>query len=312
MNDRSKVQILLATHNGAPFLHEQLRSHQNQTHDPIEILASDDCSSDGTQQVLKEHGVSTLTSDRPLGCIGNFSKLLANRSAPYLAFSDQDDVWLPEKIEHSLKALKTAESLFSDKTPILVHTDLRVVDAELKRLGSSFWSYTRIDPLNKSNFSHLLVQNNVTGCTMLINEALADLIGEVPKEAMMHDWWIALVASALGKVIPVDKATMLYRQHGKNTLGAKKSGFKTYLEKAMKPQIFKIIHERQLRRRTQAEKFLERYEAKLSSVQITLLKTVIQAKDHHWAHNQLKAYKLDLLRQNSLSRGISFCLSNPF
>lgn len=312
MNKKDAVQILLATHNGEKHLYEQIRSLLNQTYPSIQIQASDDCSKDNTTELLKKNSIPTLLADKPLGCKGNFSKLLASRKAPYIAFSDQDDVWLPGKIECCMKAMKDAETQFSHQTPILIHTDLKVVNEGLSEIAPSFWNYSGLDPLNKSNFSHLLVQNNVTGCTVLINEALADLVGEIPEESLMHDWWIALVASAFGKIIVLDRATILYRQHGKNTLGAKKAGIRTYIDKALNKGLFKGTNEQQIKRKKQAEKFLERYSSKLSLQQIQLLETLIKADEKNWVYNQLQAFRHGLLRQSTLTRSIGLMLRNPF
>ncbi len=312
MSEKERVQILLATYNGERFLHEQLRSLLNQTHNEIDILASDDNSKDASRNILKEHGIRFLSSDTPLGCIGNFSKLLQSRNAPYLAFSDQDDVWLPEKIENCMKAMKNAEQKFSDKTPILIHTDLRVVDGSLNQIASSFWNYTGLDPLNKSELSHLLVSNNITGCTVLMNEALANLIEGVPNEAIMHDWWAALAAAAFGKIIALEKPSILYRQHGKNTLGAKKAGLKAYFDKIRDKERFAAARKQQFKRKIQAEAFLDKYHTKLSQDQISLFKTVIEADRNGWAHNQTQAYMQGLLRQNYLTRAVGLFLKNPF
>jgi glycosyltransferase involved in cell wall biosynthesis len=312
VSDKDRVQILLATYNGDRFLHEQLRSLFNQTHSHIEILASDDNSQDTTRHILEEHGIRSLSSNTSLGCTGNFSKLLGSRNARYIAFCDQDDVWLPEKVESCMKAMKTAEQAHSEKTPILIHTDLRVVDEGLNRIASSFWNYTGLDPLNKSALSHLLVSNNVTGCTILMNEALADLIEAVPKEAIMHDWWAALTAAAFGKIIALEKPSILYRQHGKNTLGAKKAGLRTYIDKIRDKERFAAARKQQRKRQIQAEAFLDRYNAKLSQDQITLFQTVIEADQRGWAHNQTQAYRQGLLRQNYMTRAVGLFLKNPF
>jgi hypothetical protein len=105
--------------------------------------------------------------------------------------------------------------------PVLVHTDLVVVDAELELLDGSFWNYQGIHPeLNRLN--RLLMQNTVTGCTAMINGPLREMGSPVPSEAIMHDWWLALVSSAFGRIVPVREATVLYRQHGRNETGARR------------------------------------------------------------------------------------------
>ena len=106
--------------------------------------------------------------------------------------------------------------------PAMVHTDLRVVDGELRELSPSFMQYSCLDG-NRLALPQLLMQNVVTGCTMMVNRALADLsCREIPKGAvLMHDWWLALVAAVFGKTVFINEPLLYYRQHGDNEVGAK-------------------------------------------------------------------------------------------
>jgi len=108
---------------------------------------------------------------------------------------------------------------------MLVNTDLQVVDEQLRVLDDSFWHYQRIHPERLKRLSRVLVQNFATGCTIMINRALADLALPIPAEAMMHDWWLALVATRFGRAEPLPMPTVLYRQHGRNDIGARRWSF---------------------------------------------------------------------------------------
>lgn len=149
----------------------------------------------------------------------------------YIMFADQDDIWLPDKIEKTYLKMKEFESQY-EPLPLLVHSDVSVVDEKLNVIASSFWEYQHIDPSN-GTLNRLLLHNTVTGCTMMINRALAEKVKMIPSEAIMHDWWIAMVASAFGKIGYIDEPLILYRQHGQNDTGAKKYGayyfIKTFL-----------------------------------------------------------------------------------
>jgi glycosyltransferase involved in cell wall biosynthesis len=211
------VLVLLPTFNGALFLREQLNSIFQQEGVSVKIVASDDGSTDGTVAILKEFDIEILPFKERLYPSQNVSKLL-NRKAPYVALADQDDVWKKDKLLLSLKKMKEMEEMFGKNTPLLVHTDLEVVDVDLNRIAPSFFKYSRLNPL--PNFKSLLTKNSVTGCTILMNEPLVTLAMPIPSEAIMHDWWIALVASAFGKIGVVDKPLVSYRQHKNNTVGA--------------------------------------------------------------------------------------------
>lgn len=221
------IEILLATFEGSRFLEAQLDSLVAQTHRHWVLLARDDGSSDATRSILDGFAsrhrdrIRVLPPDgRRLGAAGNFAALIEASTAPYVMFCDQDDVWLPDKIEITLDAMTALEGRRGGPAPLLVHTDLRVVDEELQAIADSMWAFQQTDPRRQAVLSRALLQNFVTGCTMMANRALLDLARPVPREARMHDWWLMLTALCFGAVESVPRATMLYRQHGRNARGA--------------------------------------------------------------------------------------------
>ncbi len=149
------------------------------------------------------------------GACGNFAALLRQSAADYVMFCDQDDVWLPEKIAGTLARMTAAEAAMGRDTPLLVHTDLAVVDESLRPLGRSFWKYVHLDVRRDTAVQRLLMQNVVTGCTTMANRALVRKASPIPPEAVMHDWWLALVAAAFGRIERVEDPTVLYRRHGR-------------------------------------------------------------------------------------------------
>ena len=230
--------ILASTYNGALFLPDMLASLADQTTADWHLLVRDDGSTDATLSILDNFSaclpdkVTVLNGDGPrLGPSASFSTLLERTQSPYIMLCDQDDVWFPDKIEKSMAAMLDAEQRYGSSTPLLVHTDLKVVDENLQPIADSFWSYQHLSPQLGSRLNRLLAQNVVTGCTVMINRALADLATPIPDKAIMHDWWLALVAATFGKVVYLDEPTILYRQHGKNTVGAKRWGVERILYK---------------------------------------------------------------------------------
>jgi hypothetical protein len=139
--------------------------------------------------------------------------------AAHIMFADADDVWLPEKIALLLKAMDAAERLADG--PVLVHSDLVVVDRTLRTIDGSFWHYAHIVSRD-SSLQHVVARNPVTGAATMMNAALRCRMCPIPEGAALHDWWAACVASVTGRIIAVDTPTVLYRQHGRNALGARR------------------------------------------------------------------------------------------
>lgn len=248
MVDMPAVDVLLATYQGAEFVDELLRSLCAQTV-PARIVVRDDGSTDSTRDVLARFAgriVLVRDSGRNLGVIGNFNALTAYADAEYTAFADQDDIWEPGKLAAQLTLMRELEYRHGRETPLLVHSDLALCDGRGRIISSSLWSYQRLCP-DIQSFSRLLVQNNITGCTVMINAALKKLAFPVPEDAVMHDWWLALVASAVGKIAFVRTPLVCYRQHGRNQMGAVRGGLRRalYALRHVDPQKFLGAAQRQ-------------------------------------------------------------------
>lgn len=230
ISSQPKVEILLATYNGERYLAEQLDSIRRQTYKNWIVTISDDCSTDETLDVIRHY--EQIDSRIHLGSAGekqggareNFFHLMEISTEDYVMFSDQDDVWLPTKIERSMDRLVSTEAVGKHKVPVLVSTDLEVVDERLNTIAPSF--------LNNEHFSHshgtlahCLVENNVCGCTIAANRKLIDLALRVAdyrdSSIVMHDWWLLLVAKAFGTSSLVDTPLSKYRQHEANQIGTK-------------------------------------------------------------------------------------------
>jgi len=230
------IDIVLPVYNGADFLAAQLDSLQRQSFTSWRVLIRDDGSSDATPDIIKSYAevderILILSDEQgKLGAIRNFSCLLAHTRAEYVVLCDQDDVWLPDKIEKSLNLLLRMEK-DEPGIPLLVHSDLKVVDQSLKEIAPSFWQFQHVDPESSGRIGRLLVQNVAVGCTMIMNRRLVELALPMPESVLMHDWWIALVACALGKVGYIHEPTVLYRQHGSNTLGGRRYDMHRILER---------------------------------------------------------------------------------
>ena len=223
------IEVVLPTYNGAAYLKEQVDSIHRQTLRPQRLLVRDDGSTDGTRALLAElqqhYGswLHWLPAEQNLGCSANVNCLLEASRAPYVALADQDDIWLPEKLAQSLALLQRLEQQHGVQRPLLVHSDLELMAADGRRLGSTYVQHQRLDP-RRTAPEPLALTNVVTGCTAMVNRALLDQALPIPPEALMHDWWLALVASRCGAIGWLPQPTVLYRQHGGNVLGAQGLG----------------------------------------------------------------------------------------
>jgi glycosyltransferase involved in cell wall biosynthesis len=224
------IDILLATYNGEKYLKQQIDSILAQSYQDWQLLIRDDNSSDSTVNIIKDYAGKypqkiRLIEDKQgrLGIALNFGKLLEQTVNEYVMFSDQDDIWLPNKINLTLNTMKDAEKIYPN-IPILVHTNLKVVDENLKTIADSLWSYCKMSPLDNS-LNKIIYRNVATGCTTMINRKAVEVSKSIPPEARVHDWWVALNVAKTGKIVHISLPTVLYRQHTQNIIGAKRSGF---------------------------------------------------------------------------------------
>lgn len=225
------IDILLATYNGEAYLPEQIDSLFSQTFKDWRLIIRDDGSTDTTvsfiEYLAKEFPGKVLVIQDDLGNLGaaqSFSRLLEVSDAPYVAFCDQDDIWVDNKLELQMNEMLSKEKELGAEVPILIHSDLIVVGHNLRILSTSFWKYQKLNPEKMNSLNKLLVQNFVTGCTCLLNKKLIELSKPIHQEAIMHDWWVALLAISNGSIINIATPTVYYRQHGENDVGAKAWG----------------------------------------------------------------------------------------
>jgi hypothetical protein len=235
------VSIALCTFNGALYLQEQLDSLLRQTSLPTELVLSDDGSSDASVNIVTEFARSAgmrlvvAPTRARLGVVQNFNLALSLCSRQYVALSDQDDVWLPDKLATALAAIHEGEARYGTSCPLLVHSDLTVVSADLRPISSSFMrSEGLCNPSPHDALTILLTKNFVTGCTMLVNRPLLERALPIPKEAVVHDWWLALVAASCGHILYVDEPKILYRQHDSNAIGMQTSTTAASLKRILK------------------------------------------------------------------------------
>ena len=226
-----RVQVLLACYNGGPYLSRQLATLREQDDPCFSVLMQDDGSSDGTPFLLQEAAGEderfhlTEENGQRLGAVGNFWSLLRQSDGELIALCDQDDEWDSCRLSRCREALDQAEARYGADTPLLVHSDCRLIDGDGAPLAESFFRRQGWDPAATA-LSRLLVQNNVTGCTLMMNAPLRRLAlqhGD-PAKMYMHDWFLALTAAAFGQIVFIPDPLVRYRQHGRNVMGASATG----------------------------------------------------------------------------------------
>lgn len=255
-----QISIVMAAYNGAAYIREQLDSIINSTYKNWTLEVCDDGSSDETISIVKEYiekypeYISLHQNRKNLGVVQNFLEGASRAEGDYIMFSDQDDVWLSDKIAHTLKKMKEIEQGQKD-IPTVVFTDAKVVNGTLEEIAPSFHKISKLDT-SKTDLPHLLMENKLIGCTIMFNQATAKLLYAFPENARCHDWWIGLLAASMGKIGYLPERTLLYRQHENNEIGAQ--NFISYV----KARVHSLQKQKQtlLENQKQAAELLEVYQ----------------------------------------------------
>jgi glycosyltransferase involved in cell wall biosynthesis len=299
------IQILLSTYQGELFLPQQLESLQQQTKKKISLLARDDGSSDQTKRILEQHNIPTLNDT-----LGNlrpaqsFAQLLQASHANYVLCCDQDDIWQPQKLEQMQQKMQQLETSLGKQTPILLHHDLEVVTQDLETIAPSLWAWRGLDVQIGAGLHRLLLQNVVTGCAMMANRALLEQALPIPPEAVMHDWWLALVAAAFGHIEAMPQPLVRYRQHGQNSLGARQFGMGFLVQNLLgKVQLKPSINARL----QQAKTFAKRYENHLTPQQLKIVTAFATLRQVSWLERRRLLQQYDFRLSGTLKNLAWWC-----
>ncbi len=233
------VSIALAVYNGEKYLPELLNSLNNQTLTPLELVVLDDCSSDNSIQIIKSFPSNfekrIFYNEKNMGPVYTFKKLAGLCNGKFIAFCDQDDVWIPKKLEWSFTKIKK----LNDNIPTIVFTDLSLINEESELIENSFWKIRKLVQPEKFDFGDILCANIVTGCTTLINQSMKTELEKMPLNVIMHDWWMALIAFSFGQYSFIHEPTVLYRSHTSSVTSKHKTTFFTvFLEEYKKKETY--------------------------------------------------------------------------
>ena len=233
------VSVALCTHNGARYVREQVESILAQTYPVTQLVLSDDASTDDTvaivEAALAGSGVDlvVLRNSPALGVVANFEQATAACTGDLIALSDQDDVWMPGKLERIVGELEAGA--------LLVHTDASLVDGDLVPLPASLLESLEATPAERRelvdgrSFDTFLRRNLVTGATAAFRRELLDSARPFPP-SWVHDEWLAIIAAAVSRTLLIDERLIDYRQHGGNQIGASKPTLRYKLGKLVEPR----------------------------------------------------------------------------
>jgi glycosyltransferase involved in cell wall biosynthesis len=229
MNYSNNVDILLSTYNGTKFLAEQIDSIIRQTYKSWTLIIRDDSSTDATKDIIKNYLLNNnriiLIEDsfKNIGPCQSFAELIKHSTSDYIMFCDQDDIWLPGKIETMLNYAEM--ETIKTNIPQLIVSNLKVIDENGKPISDSFWDLQSFSSNKSYLFKDIIAQNKFPGCSMLFNKPLKNICLDIPEKSLMHDWWICLAALAFGKLTRINIPLTLYRQHSSNVVGISKASF---------------------------------------------------------------------------------------
>lgn len=218
------VGIVMATYNGMKYVEDQIESILSNTYTDWRLYIYDDGSKDQTVSILKRYEekypekIQVTINQENLGVTFNFLEGIKQCENEYIMLCDQDDVWKQDKIEKTLNKMIQAEKNHDKGHPIIVYTDAAIVDEELHMIHPSFHKNSRLD-VSKVDLPHLLMENKLIGCTIMLNKGIRNLLTKLPRSPRVHDWWLGLLATTFGKIYYLEEPTLLYRQHRDNVIG---------------------------------------------------------------------------------------------
>jgi glycosyltransferase involved in cell wall biosynthesis len=227
----------MSVFNGERYLDQQLNSIANQTFTDWKLIVRNNGSTDGTKDILKSFSdahlnkVEIIEADHTEPFIPlSFGDALLRSTAPYIMFSDGDDVWMDDKIEVTMNAMLKMQASQKCGMPLLIHTDLVLVDSDLNLISDSMWRSQGLDPERKK-LNQVIMHSNACGNTFMFNSELRDLILPIPADCIMHDYWTSSIAAAFGQIGTVNRGTIKYRQHQVNACGAESLSLLNFIQK---------------------------------------------------------------------------------
>jgi len=286
----SRVGVILTSYNGSEYIKEQIVSIVQNKYQDFHLYIFDDGSTDSTLEIAEmcqrayPNRMSIYQNPKNLGVVLNFLEAARRVPERYVMFADQDDVWFPEKIGDSVRAMERMTAKYGEEEPILVFSDAKVTDEKLNVTAESFHKSNHLN-LHHIDLSHLLMENKMMGCTMMMNRPLLNYLVDLPEHAKWHDWWLGLLAADFGRIGYMHWQTMYYRQHGNNTLGS--YTFAGYV----KNRLSSLERQKEAIQENyrQAEELLKKYGAEMPAANRAIVTRFVGMQRQRWLARRVTA-----------------------
>jgi len=319
----NRVNIVLATYNGEKYISEQIDSILNNSFKNWKLWIFDDGSTDKTSSIIEEYRyqysdkIMVHHNEKNKGVTLNFlegahyianykdkpSDMFLNMTVKekkeatmdYYMFCDQDDVWMPHKIEKTLKHMKKMEYKYGGDSAVAVFTDAVVVDDKLNKLYPSFYKVSKLD-IKKIDLPHIMMENKMIGCTVMFNDQLLKRMRICPTNARYHDWWIAMIAASFGHISYLPEATLFYRQHSNNVVG--NQSFFSYV----KNRVTSLQKQKEVLHKTilQADEFYLLYHKELSEKEKKQVYILAHLEKENWIMRRFLIVRYGFLKTGLL------------
>lgn len=219
------ISVALASYNGHQFIRDQIKSILLNLGNADELIISDDCSTDGTAEIINEFAlldsrVKVLGNEHRIGVVKNFERALDACSGDYIFLADQDDIWLPEKVAIVM------DRFLQSGADCILH-DVMVTDSSLNIIHSSYFELRRV---RRGLWANIL-KNSYMGNAMAFKSSILDAATPFPDRIPMHDQWIGLISELYGKVEFIDRPLGCYRRHNCNVTEMRHGSFLAMLRK---------------------------------------------------------------------------------
>lgn len=303
----NEVSIIMASYQGEKYISEQLKSFIKSNYQDWNLLICDDGSSDSTIDIIKKYvslypeKIRLHMNRNNLGFVKNFfgGLMLASgmpqTSAKYYMFSDQDDVWLADKMDKMVNRMKKMEKKHGENCPLLIFSDALIVDDNLNILRASYHKSQKLNVRNL-DLPHMLMENKCSGCMMMVNSALVKKMKQIPEHARYHDWWLALIAASFGHISYINQTTVMYRQHENNIVGNQDK--KEYLKNRLR----NLNKQKDTLRasRHQAEEFLNIYGEELTRQNKEIIRTFSRLHKVSWFRRRIDLFRYGYFKSTAI------------
>lgn len=278
-HNQKLVSIAMATYNGEKFIVEQIESILAQSYENFELIIVDDCSTDKTVEILNKYKkfkkIKIFHNKERLGIIKNFEKAISLCEGKYIAFSDQDDIWLNSKLEVLVENINDS---------LLICSDSKLIGENNQIISNSFFRSIKLKiPATEKLYYKVIYESFILGCTMLFDREILNKVIPIPINSNSHDWWITVNSAATGRVKVLDEALLLKRVHPKNIYKFYHDSLLFRLKNFLQG---KVNHGRQ-----------NRFETGLERINCYLDEQVWRNEEQHLYLKEMKKFYTDMIRK---------------